>query len=30
MNRELAGAYFAGYPEIQSATVHIEDRAHPA
>jgi type 1 glutamine amidotransferase len=27
---ELAGAYFAGHPEIQAATVRVEDRAHPA
>ena len=27
---ELAGAYFAGHPEIQPAAVHVEDRAHPA
>jgi type 1 glutamine amidotransferase len=27
---ELAGTYFAGHPEIQPATVHVEDRAHPA
>jgi type 1 glutamine amidotransferase len=26
----LVGAYFAGHPEIQSATVQIEDAAHPA
>jgi type 1 glutamine amidotransferase len=27
---ELAGTYFAGHPEIQPATVHVEDRVHPA
>jgi type 1 glutamine amidotransferase len=27
---ELAGAYFAGHPEIQPATVHVEDRVHPS
>ncbi|AJE83227.1 hypothetical protein SLNWT_2851 [Streptomyces albus] len=26
----LAGAYFSSHPEIQHATVHPEDRAHPA
>ena len=26
----LVGAYFAGHPDIQSATVQIEDAAHPA
>jgi cytochrome c len=26
----LVGAYFANHPEIQPATVHIEDRAHPS
>jgi type 1 glutamine amidotransferase len=26
----LAGAYFESHPAIQSATVHVEDRAHPA
>jgi len=27
---ELASTYFAGHPEIQPATVRVEDRAHPA
>jgi len=27
---ELAGAYFASHPAIQVATIHVEDRAHPA
>jgi type 1 glutamine amidotransferase len=27
---ELAGAYFAGHPEIQPGTLHVEDGAHPA
>jgi type 1 glutamine amidotransferase len=27
---ELVGAYFAGHPAVQPATVHVEDRAHPA
>jgi type 1 glutamine amidotransferase len=27
---ELCGAYFAGHPEIQSATIRVEDRNHPA
>jgi type 1 glutamine amidotransferase len=26
----LVGAYFAGHPDVQSATVQIEDAAHPA
>lgn len=26
----LVGEYFAGHPAIQTATVHVEDRAHPA
>ena len=26
----LVGAYFAGHPEIQPATVHIEDPRHPS
>jgi type 1 glutamine amidotransferase len=26
----LVGAYFASHPEIQSATIHITDRAHPS
>ena len=26
----LVGAYFANHPEIQPATVHIEDRTHPS
>ncbi|MGW5019823.1 ThuA domain-containing protein [Streptomyces cacaoi] len=26
----LAGAWFDSHPAIQSATVHVEDRAHPA
>jgi type 1 glutamine amidotransferase len=26
----LVGEYFAGHPEIQPATVRLEDRAHPA
>ncbi|MDL5204795.1 ThuA domain-containing protein [Streptomyces sp. ALI-76-A] len=26
----LAGAYFQSHPAIQPATVHVEDRAHPA
>ncbi|XLE02229.1 ThuA domain-containing protein [Streptomyces sp. 184] len=26
----LAGAYFASHPAIQTATVNVEDRAHPA
>jgi cytochrome c len=26
----LVGAYFAGHPDIQSATIQIEDSAHPA
>jgi type 1 glutamine amidotransferase len=26
----LVGEYFAGHPAIQSATIHVEDRAHPA
>jgi type 1 glutamine amidotransferase len=26
----LVGAYFAGHPDIQSATVRIEDASHPA
>ena len=26
----LVGAYFADHPEIQPATVHIEDRTHPS
>ena len=26
----LVGAYFAGHPEIQNATIEIEDPAHPA
>jgi type 1 glutamine amidotransferase len=26
----LAGAYFHSHPAIQPATVHVEDRAHPA
>jgi type 1 glutamine amidotransferase len=26
----LVGAYFAGHPDIQNATVQIEDSAHPA
>ena len=26
----LVGAYFAGHPEIQNATIDIEDPAHPA
>jgi cytochrome c len=26
----LVGAYFAGHPDIQNATIHIEDPAHPA
>jgi type 1 glutamine amidotransferase len=28
--RRLLGEYFAGHPAIQSATVRVEDRAHPA
>lgn len=27
---EIVGAYFAGHPAVQTATVHIADRAHPA
>jgi type 1 glutamine amidotransferase len=27
---ELVGAYFAGHPEIQPATVRVEDRIHPS
>jgi type 1 glutamine amidotransferase len=27
---ELLGAYFAGHPDIQSATVQVEDPAHPS
>lgn len=27
---QLVGEYFAGHPEIQPATVRLEDRAHPA
>ena len=27
---EFVGAYFAGHPEIQPATVIVEDRSHPA
>jgi type 1 glutamine amidotransferase len=27
---ELVGAYFAGHPAVQPATVHVQDRAHPA
>nr|MDQ5873006.1 ThuA domain-containing protein [Acidobacteriota bacterium] len=27
---QLVGAYFAGHPAVQSAVVHVEDRAHPA
>ena len=26
----LVGAYFAGHPDIQTATVHIEDAGHPS
>lgn len=26
----LVGEYFSGHPAIQTATVHVEDRAHPA
>ena len=26
----LVGAYFAGHPDIQNATIQIEDAAHPA
>ncbi len=26
----LVGAYFAHHPEIQDATIHIEDRTHPS
>ncbi len=27
---QLVGAYFAGHPAIQQATIHIEDSSHPA
>lgn len=27
---ELVGAYFAGHPAIQPATIHVSDAAHPA
>jgi type 1 glutamine amidotransferase len=27
---DLVGAYFAHHPEIQSATVQVEDRSHPS
>lgn len=26
----LVGAYFESHPEVQQATIHIEDRAHPS
>jgi type 1 glutamine amidotransferase len=26
----LVGAYFGGHPAIQTATLHVEDRAHPS
>ncbi len=27
---QLVGAYFSGHPDIQQATIHVEDREHPA
>ncbi len=27
---ELVGAYFAGHPRVQEATIHVTDREHPA